>query len=168
MYGSIENNTKKIKDIKDASTMLVKFDSYKGRIAGGRVQTLYYRHPFRFSSLGQLLLMIDDVLDSVEFQKEPEDSRHLYEEGNAPVFQETDPEDLFTDEDICKKNYENPFHAEVSVRILGRQNSSMQGEVCADGRVISFRSALELLRTLYEFLEKGHGGEGAGKRVVVE
>lgn len=141
--------------LRSGASMLVQFDSYKERVARGRVQTLYYKHPFEFKSLDQLLVIIDDVLDSVDFEKDPEDFRCLYgeEETRHPVFQHFNPEDIYTDEDICNRKYANPFRGELAIRILGRQNSSMQGEVHIGAGTVRFRSSLELLRMLYEFLD---------------
>ena len=141
--------------LKNGASMLVQFDSYKERVARGRVQTLYYKHPFEFRSLDQLLLIMDDVLDSAGFEKDPTDFRRLYleEEAAPPVFQTVNPADIYTSEDILNRKYENPFKGDVSIRVLGRQNSSMQGEIHIGARMERFRSSLELLRMLYEYLE---------------
>lgn len=139
--------------LRNANTMLVQFNSYKQRVAGGKVQTLYYKHPFEFRSLDQLLMIIEDVLDSVGFVKDQGDFHSLYEK-RPPVFQYFDPGDIYTDEDINNKNYANAFSGELSIRVLHRQNNSMQGEIKAGGRSAYFRSSLELLRMLYEFVEQ--------------
>lgn len=146
----------RMRKLRNANIMLVQFSSYKERVAGGRLQTLYYKHPFEFRSLDQLLMIIEDVLDSVGFIKDPDDFHSLYEK-RPPVFQHFDPGDIYTDEDINNKNYENAFSGELSIRVLHRQNSSMQGEIKAGERSAYFRSSLELLRMLYEFMEQRHG-----------
>ena len=141
--------------LRNGASMLVQFDSYKERVACGRVQTLYYKRPFEFRSLDKLLLIIDDVLDSVDFEKDPADLRRLYGEDEAGhlVFQRFNMEDVYTEEDIINRKYENPFKGELVIRVLGRQNGSMQGEVRIGTGTARFRSSLELLRMLYEFLD---------------
>ena len=86
-------------------------------MACGRVQTLYYKRPFEFRSLDQLLLIIDDVLDSVDFEKDPADLRRLYGEDEAGhlVFQRFNMEDVYTEEDIINRKYENPFKGELVI-----------------------------------------------------
>ena len=69
------------------------------------------------------------------------------------MFQRFNKEDVYTDEDIINRKYENPFKGELVIRVLGRQNGSMQGEVRIGTGTARFRSSLELLRMLYEFLD---------------
>lgn len=142
MYDNVKDREKVIKE---SAAMLIKFDSYKDHAAKGKVQTLYYKRPFEFGSLDQLLMIIDEVLDLTGFEKEPVDSRSLYgnEEGKK-IF--------CIDEDIYEKKAES-FQGDLIVRVLYRQHSSMQGEICINEKAVYFRSALELLRLLYEFLE---------------
>ena len=146
----------KLRKLRNTNTMLVRFDSYEDRVAEGRIQTLYYRHPFEFKSLDQLLMIIDDVLDSVGFEKEQGDFHTLFEEyeGKPLIFQYLDPKDIYIDEKVNSKDYVNAFRGELTIRVFYRQNSSMQGEIRAGKRSARFRSSLELLRMLYEFVEQ--------------
>lgn len=176
MYDNTENRDKAIRE---SAAMLIKFDSYKDHAAKGRVQTLYYKHPFEFGSLDQLLMILDEVLDLAGFEKEPEDSRHLYEneEGENRIFLRFDEKRFIEDgkssdngRDISHINgdmYEEAagsFQGDLTVRVLYRQHSSMQGEICTDERAVYFRSSLELLRLLYEFLEHYFHSQGVSQQ----
>ena len=159
-----DNMDMKLKKLKSAGFMFVQFDSYEERVAKGRIQTLYYKRSFEFKSLGQMLLIIDDVLDSVGFEKVPGDPRCFYEEDEekSMVFQDVSLEDVCEISEISEiydKNYANAFRGELVIQVLYRKNSSMQGEVRGGARKIYFRSSLELLRIMYEYLEKRFSGE---------
>lgn len=45
------------------------------------------------------------------------------------------------------------FRSEMTVLVNKREHSSMQGTALVRGKVIYFRSALELMRILHEYLE---------------
>ena len=45
------------------------------------------------------------------------------------------------------------FHSQMTVLVNKREHSSMQGTVLMGGKVIYFRSALELMHILHEYLE---------------
>lgn len=157
-YDNTEMNEMRSRKLRNANMMLVRFDSYEERVASGELQTLYYKHPFEFRSLDQLLLIIDDVLDSVGFEKEQGDFHYLYGtyKEKPQVFQYLDPKDIYMDGEINSKDYENAFRGELTIHVFYRQNSSMQGEIRAGERAARFRSSLELLRMLYEFVEQRH------------
>ena len=56
--------------VRDPEPMLVRFDSYEGGIAEGELKTLIHPSPFGFHSLDQLLLIMDDLLDALDFPRE--------------------------------------------------------------------------------------------------
>lgn len=156
-----DNMDMKLKKLKNAGFMFIQFDSYEERVAKGKIQTLYYKRPFEFKSLGQMLLIIDDVLDSVGVEKVSGDPHCFYEEDEekSMVFQDVSLEEVCENSEIYDKNYANAFRGEVVIQVLYRKNSSMQGEVRGGAGKRYFRSSLELLRIMYEYLEKRFSGE---------
>ena len=132
--------------------MLIRFDSYEGRIAKGKIQTIRFRRPFEFNSLDQMFMIMDDVLDAVQFPREAGPLRHLKtEEGEqAYIFQKTDREDRMEDRYAPEGR---GFSGQMTIILYRREHSSMQGTVQVDGNKTNFRSMLELLHMLYEYLE---------------
>ncbi len=104
-----------------SKAMMLRFDSYKDRVAKGEIKTLIYRTPFRFESMDQMLMIMDGVMD----------------------FAEEELEDMTP----------TGFHSQMTVLVNKREHSSMQGTVLMGGKVIYFRSALELMHILHEYLE---------------
>lgn len=132
--------------------MLIRFDSYEDRIAKGKVQTIPYRMPFEFNSLDQLFMIMDDVLDAVQFPREAGPLKHLKTEAgeHAYIFQRTDGEDCMEDRYAPE---DRGFCGQMKIILYRREHSSMQGTVHVDGNKTNFRSMLELLHMLYEYLE---------------
>lgn len=145
-----------------SKAMMLRFDSYEDRIAKGELKTLTYRTPFHFDSLDQMFMIMDDVMDSIDFPMQEGKLHRLDEkkEDQPYVFCRLDQSDLCTEEELGDMR-PTGFHSQMTVLVNKREHSSMQGTVLMGGRVIFFRSALELMHVLHEYLEgrfqKGQG-----------
>ena len=143
--------------------MLLRFDSYEGGIAKGRLKTLRHKGPFPFESMDQLLMIMDDVLDAEAFPREAGEFRRLKAGRGAsgPVekksgekayaFRRAGREGLFLEDGAAPP--EGGFRGQMAVTVCRRRHGSMQGVVNVEGEKTSFRSALELMHMLHEYLE---------------
>lgn len=137
-----------------SKAMMLRFDSYVDRIAKGELKTLSYHTPFRFESMDHLLMIMDDVMDSTGFPRQEGELHRFDDKDNAQtyVFQKMNRKDLCTESELDSMSRIN-FRSQMTVLVNKREHSSMQGTVLIQGKVIYFRSALELMRLLHEYLE---------------
>ena len=119
------------KQIPEFNSSLLCIDRYSNGVPVGRFYDAGTDREIRFSSLSQLLLIIDCSAQGME----PVSPRPLHSFGAAPLKQRSFDEIRFG------------AAATFSLRILFRQNASWQGSVTwLDGKIEqSFRSALELI-----------------------
>lgn len=138
-----------------SKAMMLRFDSYTDRIAKGELMTLSYRAPFRFESLDHLIMIMDDVMDSINFPREGDVLHRSDDKDNARVyvFEKMNPAELCTEEETDGMT-RFTFRSQMTVLVNKREHASMQGTVLIRGKVIYFRSALELMRILHEYLER--------------
>ena len=115
-----------------ARTMYVQFQSYQNKVACGKLYSLYYEQEFDFYGLDQLLLIMDDIMDSVNYP------------------QSTPKKDLHA----ADGERDNTAKTGVEIRVYYRQQASMQGEIRVKGRKVYFRSGMELMRLLHQYLQK--------------
>lgn len=137
-----------------SKVMMLRFDSYTDRIAKRELKTLSYHAPFRFDSLDHLIMIMDDVMDSINFPRQ-EGELHRFnsrDDAQAYIFRKMDRTDLCTESELDAMT-RTGFRSEMTVLVNKRERSSMQGRVLVRGKVIYFRSALELMRILHEYLE---------------
>ena len=137
-----------------SKAMMLRFDSYKDRVAKGEIKTLTYRTPFHFDSMDQMFMIMDDVMDSVQFVRPEGELNGLdgKKDGQTYMFRKPDQADLCTEEEM-EDMKPTGFRSQMTVLVNKREHSSMQGTVLMGGRVIHFRSALELMHILHEYLE---------------
>ena len=146
------------------STMRVHVSSYQDRVVCGEFVNLSYRKKYFFHGLDQMLLMMEDIMDTVASPQAVYRYRALGE--NPYVFAETDALDCLDMMDRGSYLLLPRIQPTFSIRCKCRQHGSMQGELIAPGengqKKISYRSALELLRLIYEYLdsELEHGNIG--------
>lgn len=133
-------------------TMYVQFQSYQDKVASGKLYSWYYKQEFDFCGLDQLLLIMDDVMDSVNYPQSSVDHRHL--KNSSPYFLDlsawTPQKDLNSEGD----GKYNATKTGVEIRVYYRQHASMQGEIRIKGRKVYFRSGMELMRLLHQYLQK--------------
>lgn len=146
--------------VRDPELMLLRFDSYEGGIAEGELKTLFHPSPFCFHSLAQLILIMDDLLDVMNFPKETGEFRSLNKKDKEQVPFSVSRSVSCSDVLLGRweRNRERTgFHGQMEVLIRRREHSSMQGSVNLKGEMTQFRSTLELLHMLYEYLEEKNG-----------
>ncbi len=146
------------------SVMLVYIQSYRDCVPKGTFITLPYGEQYKFCGLDQMLLKMEDIMDTVSGPESAFRHRYLYQEPF--VFQKTGYPVT-----VLKPGM--PTHmpgskATFTIQVCYRQHGSMQGRLTAQVdekyEKISFRSSLELMRMLHEYLHKEAGclAKGAG------
>lgn len=130
----------------EMKTTILRIWSYNGRDIKGTIQNSYYERPLGFDNLTTMLLLLDELYDSINYpQKAMEDRRFRTED--APKLSET-----------CELEEEKPVKpmASFKVNVLFRQNASWQGNLIwiDENAESQFRSALELVKLLDEALSR--------------
>lgn len=139
------------------SVSFVSITSFKDKIPCGELLELSYKEKFTFHGLDQMLLIMEDIMDAADAPK-PSFS-HRYLDGGSYVFERMDDE-KWVDILDCAGIRTMPYiRTDFSIRCSHRQHGSMQGELMVIGKKrdckkIYFRSALELMRLMYEQMEK--------------
>ena len=123
-------------------TMLVCIDGYQSDEFRGRIFNPYISGAEPFSSLMQMLLKTDALLDEMHFPQSYAIKREF-----SPVWREP-----VGGQELGSQRGEL---ATFAVRVLFRQNASWQGSVTwlENGQEMSFRSALELLFLMHSALK---------------
>ncbi|WP_343250376.1 hypothetical protein [Diplocloster hominis] len=135
-----------------ARTMYVQFQSYKDKVACGKLYSMYYKQEFDFYGLDQLLLIMDDIMDSVNYPQSSVGHRHF--KGSSPYFLDLSGWTLRKDLNSPGEERFNAAKTGVEIRVYYRQQASMQGEIRVKGRKVYFRSGMELMRLLHQYLQK--------------
>ncbi|GFI27447.1 hypothetical protein IMSAGC012_02574 [Lachnospiraceae bacterium] len=137
-----------------SESMLLRFDSYERQIAKGEFQTVHFCRPFLFEGLDHLLLLLDDVLDALQFPKQAKEYRYLgteYENSKCrgPKIGKPDRQVLWGE----RPQNGTCFRGQMTITVNRREHGSIQGMVNAGGIKTYFRSALELMHMLHFYLE---------------
>ena len=137
-----------------AATLYIGIDTLGADIASGRIWSFCYRKPIPFNGLGSLLLILDQMLDEMGTPERWLELRSLQSKRQnlSSV--------VLTPKTVCYKptalkNARGDVGT-AAIRIYMRQNASLQGEVRFLNGVkaqMQFRSALELLHLLQEWLD---------------
>ena len=117
------------------STVVVRIYSYQEKCPNGTLQGLHFNSPVEFSSLTQMLLLMEEMLDRVNGPQR----------GESPsAIQKTEAQPQFAVRDARK-----PL-ATFQLSVLFRQNASWQGTLIWTDRMMDsqFRSVLELVRLM--------------------
>lgn len=174
--------------------MIIYFHNCNSRVAKGEVKPLFWDRAFAFQGMDQMLLIMDDIMDEMNFQLDGSERRSLQTEKEAYHFLALEGESAqkrvseavrgacgeelsaaeggvcgeelsaaegrvcekeISEEssEVCEKKVRNKRPVTAAVRILYRQHSSMQGTLTVEDKRISFRSALELIRMMHEYVE---------------
>lgn len=135
------------------ATVLVYVQSYEDSVPRGVFLTLPEQEKYAFCGLDQLLLILEDLLDGAGAPEEAFGHRYLYEDQAPYVFLE--PAGGWTGP---KTKGLPGGKASCSIQIGYRQHRSMQGRLSYQTddayETVSFRSALELMRMLHEYLSR--------------
>ena len=121
--------------MEDMKTIQICVDSYHNRNMKGLIYHPLVADGRHFDNVMQLLLLIEHILDEMDFPRAMQEFRS-FSVGEVSKAEQR------------SKNVQRPGEfATFYVRMAFRQNASWQGTVtwCEGGDEVSFRSALELL-----------------------
>lgn len=127
----------------DYRASLLVIDSYKGKTLEGRLYNPALPETKSFSNVMQLLLQMENLLNTLNFPQSFEQTRHFWPGADSA--------DTATVQDAIDADIpERGKLASFSLKIVFRQNASWQGSVTwlDKGKEESFRSVLELLLLL--------------------
>lgn len=138
--------------------MVIRFLSYDAKTAKGYLKTIYYDRPFYFSGLDHLLLLMEDIMDSVNYPQVTTKYRNINGElfsRQAQILSDFDEKSAISTFEENREVTGCLKNTVLTVQVFCRRNSSMQGELrIGTDKKVNFRSALELLRLIYEYLEQ--------------
>ena len=142
--------------------VLVRIRSYRECVPKGTFIMLPYGESYEFCGLDQMLLTMEDIMDAVSAEDGGKGHRYLYKEPY--VFLESGYPRMELKPGGASRL--SGGRATFTIQVSYRQHESMQGRLTA--RVgqgyeeISFRSSLELMRMLHEYLHREYAGCLAG------
>lgn len=143
-------------DVRCDATMLVQITSFQERVPCGEVLSLFYDQKYRFYGLDQLLLIMEDIMDSVLMPHPTLEHRCLY--SKPYTFEKLDADHRIGQLDLEGLGRMPSLSVTFVVRCYHRQHASMQGELLFGRKKektrIFFRSTLELIRMVYEYLDR--------------
>lgn len=154
-----------------AETMIVCFSGIEDGIPTGELWSFYFEHSYPFRGLDGLLFAMECVMDEARkppvwcerrsLHKKPKDSNAVKRQAFVPQQQLQIP--FYRPDELAGRQGQL---CTVAVRIIWRQNASMQGELrVPEHDSVRFRSALELLHLLREVLELAAAPHKAGNEV---
>lgn len=139
------------------STMVVRIQSYEEKIPRGVFISFDYDCKYEFQGFDQMLLIMEDIMDSLAMPRQAYEHRSVY--GKEYVFRKIDENHRLVKTGYHPGDIPQLPRGKISfvLRFYYRQYGSMQGEMLAAAggkeRRVLFRSALELTRLLYEYLD---------------
>lgn len=138
--------------------MVICFLYYKEGKVSGYLKSVYYDDKvFYFNGLDHLLLLMEDIMDTVDHPQRSVNYRNI--DGRSlrrqtEIFVKSDSfqmTSIFEDEEVKEINLKKKA---LSVQVFSRRNSSIQGELYIEpDKRVFFRSGIELIRMLYEYLD---------------
>lgn len=139
-----------------AATMVVIFTSYENRVPCGSIRSFCYSEAIEFCGLDQLLLTMESIMDSLNYPQPFLKRRTLNPSGKgkkdaAPFIEMDESARIRTFKDLGK--YELRGRHKCFIRVYSRQHGSVQGDLRAGKRDVAFRSGLELMSLLHEYLQ---------------
>lgn len=114
--------------------------SYNDRIAEGLITSIPDKQEIPFCGLDQAVLIIEELMDQKQRTIPDYRSIDVHKENRS-----------WLDNHICLK----PQGSSRSflIRVYGRQHRSLQGEVRAGEETCCFRSGMELMRLMHQYLQ---------------
>lgn len=135
----------------DASLFLLRVHSFEAGQPMGEVVNLYTEEIETFTGYTDALLIMDRVMDGLNFPQAATARRHLTEKTAAAeqnnVICGQQPRYQYWSYEVLRRGGKK---LSVLVRVIYRQSSSWQGQLSVTGKKVIFRSALELLHLLTE------------------
>ncbi|MCR2023607.1 hypothetical protein NSB04_28470, partial [Blautia pseudococcoides] len=136
------------------AAVIIQFFNYKDCVPSGELRSLYHNTRMIFHGLDQMLLIMDEIMEQAGYPQadfaprclkmcEEKFPRFCNWEGAAK--EESGMDFSQWDRRLYKKN--------ITIQIYCRKNASMQGEVRFPKEKIHFRSTLELMRMIHQYLQ---------------
>lgn len=153
------------------ATMFIVIEGYSEGIVSGYLQTFYYEEPFYFRGLDNMLVQIETIMDAAAYPSKCNEYRHfsrtpwMIENGEQDGKENAmKPEKLqkasFNINGICTVSKKALF----SIRVYARRNSSMQGILKNYKGSVSFRSGMDVIRVMHEYLKEELDGYNGFKQ----
>ena len=111
-------------------TSIIRICSYDDKNLKGTFYNQYYSEEIAFGNLTRLLLLMEDMMNSMDCPQSSVRSRRFGKEAKIPEKNSM----------VQQQKLDKPVIATFTVRVLFRQEASWQGK--------TFRSALELIKLL--------------------
>lgn len=140
--------------------MILCFTSYHNRIARGYLKTIYFEKTFYFCGLDHLLFIMDDIMDGVNRPQRTSCYRNIRGQKfrmQSDIFRKeenTDKVSVFEDAEDYGQELDKKM---ITIEVYCRRNASIQGQLKLPCGKVFFRSGMELMRLLHEYLEKASG-----------
>ena len=145
------------------ATMQIRIYSYENRVARGALIFLIDKSEKMFCGLDQMCLIMEDYLDQYPVFEERLEYRFI----DAKIFDDgwinedcwmADDRRLTdsvseTSSDTAVATSQCNQTQKLAVRIYGRSNRSLQGELRVDNKKCCFRSGMELIRCIHQWLQ---------------
>lgn len=157
------------------ATMQIRIHSYENRVACGAITFLLDKSEKTFCGLDQMCLILEEYLDQYPVFDERLEYRFIEESVFGDGWLE---EDRLEDSRLENASGEVAVTSQCTltqkfaIRIYGRANRSLQGELRMDQKKCSFRSGMELMRLMHEWLriqcetlEKQGSARGTPRRI---
>lgn len=136
--------------VSQAALAIVSLQAGECRTVKGVLHSLYMARDISFTGIDQLLLILDDIMEAADCPQSPSLRRSINKTDNFFEFLNT-AELIQMHEEA--KNYYGYEGKTVVIHVQFRQHSSMQGTLRTAQGNAYFRSGMELMRMLYEYLD---------------
>lgn len=137
-----------------AATMQVRISSYENRIPQGTVLFLLDKMEVPFCGLDQMCLIIEEYLDQESMFEERLEYRYIEESVfDGGWLAGTDGGNQSRDEAASFSTFAREYPLKFAIRVQGRSNRSLQGELRVEQKKSYFRSGMELVRLMHQWLQ---------------
>lgn len=136
-----------------AATVIIHFFSYKSCVPCGELRSLYRNRRTVFHGLDQMLLMMEEIMDQAGYPQADLEHRCLKTCPNNPARFDTHEQTVDADSSTALTEWDRGlFREHITIQVYCRKNASMQGEARFPGEKINFRSSLELMGMIHQYL----------------
>ena len=127
--------------------MVICIDGADGASELGRLYNCYSREPDRFEDPYQLLLMMEQVMEKINYPQSSVALRRYGKQGAAEYARHDRPDKVIEQTELLNYRGEKATYA---VRVQYRQNATWQGEIVwlEKNEVRNFTSELEMLKLM--------------------
>lgn len=127
-----------------ARAVFIRIHSYQNRMACGTIRSLVMEGEMPFQGLDQMLLIIEELLDREKVIRPSMDYRYVSRYAM---------EDGWLNHTSEVRNEKPYLPGNLLIQVYGRENRSLQGMMQIREKRIGFRSGMELIRLLHQYLK---------------